>query len=212
MDSLLRKKMHIHIYSKNNTKKTRDFVHEHPEAHSWKNLYLRLTTFRKAKPLNGDLQGLEVGFQEKAYFKIQNSRLLYSIITNSIHSKRLNWKKQICARSCPLSVEVMEFSCTTHRAEEFKGTCWSQMTCGSIVAISHHPHIQRGTHSQFTVPKHMKHSKGMGFGPWKLNGRLKIFPKQIKREITIINHSLILSNAFSWDLKFKWITSHSLRF
>lgn len=86
------------------------------------------------------------------------------------------------------------------------------MTCGSIVAISHHPHIQRGTHSQFTVPKHMKHSKGMGFGPWKLNGRLKIFPKQIKREITIINHSLILSNAFSWDLKFKLITSHSLRF
>lgn len=99
-----------------------------------------------------------------------------------------------------------------HRAGEFKGTCWSQMTCGSIVALSHHPHIQRGTHNQFTVPKHIKHSKGMGLGPWKLNIKLKIFPKQIKREITVINHSLSLSNAFSLDLKFKLITSHSPRF
>lgn len=135
-DSLLRKKKwtfaSTQTTKQNKTK--RNLVHEHSEAHSWTNLYLRLRTFRKAKPLNGDLQGPEEGFQEKLYFRIQSSRLPYSIITNSIHSKRLNWKQQICVWSCPLSAEVMEFSCIPHRAEEFKGICLNQMTCSNIMA------------------------------------------------------------------------------
>lgn len=52
--------------------------------------------------------------------------------------------------------------------------------------------IQRDTHSRFTVLSHIKHTKSMGLVPWKLNIKLKIFPKQIKGEITVINHSLML--------------------
>ena len=138
MDSLLRGgKWTFTSTQKHKRKKSRNFVREHSEAYSWTNLYPRSRTFIKAKPLNGDLQNPGEGFQEKVYFQIQNSRLLYSIITNSIHSKRLNWKKQICVWSCPLSVEVMEFSCTPHRTEEFKDACLSQMTRGTIMYYGH---------------------------------------------------------------------------
>lgn len=130
------------------------------------------------------------GLSEEVYFKVQNNRSPHSIITNSIHSKRLNLKKQICTWSCSLSEEVMEFSRTPHRAE-FKGACLSQMT-HSIMAMSHCPQTQRETHSRFTVLKYIKPSKGMGFAPWKLHVKLKIFPKQIERKITVINPSLTL--------------------
>lgn len=135
MHLLLRKNAHSHLFQN-----TRNFVHKHPEAHSLTNLYPRLRTFIKAKTLNGDLQGPEESFQEEVYFEVQNNRLLCSRITNSIHSKRPNWKKQICTRSCPLSVEVMEFSGTPHRAE-LKGACLSRTTHSNTraIALALHP-------------------------------------------------------------------------
>lgn len=64
MDSVLRQKCTFKKTIKEK-KNTRNFVPEYPEAHSWTNLYPRLRIFRKAKPLDSDLQGPEEGFQEK---------------------------------------------------------------------------------------------------------------------------------------------------
>lgn len=69
------------------------------------------------------------------------------------------------------------------------------------MALLHCPNMQGNTHSRFTVLGHMKQSKGMGSVPWKSNIQLKIFPKQIKREITVINHALIPYSVSSSDLR-----------
>lgn len=58
-----------------------------------------------------------------------------------------------------------------------------QELLGSIVAISHCGHIQRDTHSRFTVLKHIKQSEDMGSVPWKSNMSLRYFLNKLKEKL-----------------------------
>lgn len=174
--------MHIHIYSKHKTKKKtkRDFVHEHSEAHSWTNLYLRLRTFIKAKPLNGDWPSRSRGgLSRKGLF--QDSEQWTPIQHNhKFHPFQKAELKETntCTELPPLCGSNGNFmhSPQGRRIQRHLLKPDDMRQYYGCITPSSHP--KRHTQS-FTVPKHIQHSTGMGFGPWKLNVKLKIFPKQI---------------------------------